>query len=431
MSNRQSPFSDDTIIFSRAAAEQIEVRYEETEIFVKRALRYLFIFDDIDSQDKYFRSLQWRILSGFDESSYRGKWLKEGDGYIKFLENGGARFSSRLPADCEEKDIVEIEAPPEAFSASLLGLVRKAFNKDSSLRSTFPRVSEVIHPQFLKSNNSLPNDFDVLIALDSILHGDDGIANENAFFIDITQKLIDFSREQEYLQFSNNAQTLAGLSAIKKIWIKMVEFLLASRERKVSVTEEMLGPIFVMFIKVIKTSLYKSEVTVTKAAALLMSNMLGVESDKDESRDSKETIGVLRTIATAIIFGAADELLNEAEGKLRAAKSEPDIEHFYDNIYLAYPYFLAARICFFILSESGVQDAKEPSKIKGNVAEEKAARISDSLLNSLFDLHGDMLTRHIEKILIADSEFDRNVQIFEVFDNRLLYPNSYKTMIAK
>jgi len=418
---------------------RIELRDEATEIFAKRALRYLFVFDDIVSQDKEFRYIQWLEESGFDSSEYTGKWFKTpadfGHGYIKLLANEGARFSSRQPADCQENDIVEIESPPETYSGSLLEMLRTVFDRDKPLRTRFPHAHEVIQPHFLVRHHGLPNDYDVLIALDSIFQVDNAIS-DGEFFIGTTEKIIELSREREYLQLSINAQTLAGLISIKKIWMAMVEILAASRQKKISVSEEMLWPIFTMFIKVIKTSLSKPRVTTSKTAALLMMSILmmgrlGVGTDNEVSPQKNQVIGELIAIGSVIIFSAADGILAEAEEKLRAARSEQELEQFYDKLFLTYPYFFAARLCFDSLAEYGDEEAKDVAKVKGNAAEEKAVRISNSLMNSIYDLYGDMLARLKEQILLSDSEFDRNAQIFDVFDNRYLYPDSYKKIITK
>jgi hypothetical protein len=410
----------DAITFCGRNALPITVGSDKTQSFVKRVLRYLFVFDDVISQDQAFRCEQWLLESGLEERSYVGKCLKMpqemGAGYAWFLPDGGARSSSEPPADCAIHDIIEVPSPPASFSGSLIALLKIAFDKDSNLTMLFPEAQKLIASSYLNQRNGLPNDYEVLIMLESVFQANEVTeytdAHAMAYFIDLTERISRLSREREYLQFANNAQTVSGLIILKRIWMMSVELWLASREKKVSVSEEMLGQVFSHFIETVKRSLFEADLTVFRVAAMLMLDILQT------------------TIGAVILFKAAEDILAQADEKLKAAKSQQDIEAFYDELFLAYPYFFAARVCFRFVCDRGPKEARDAAKAKGNAAEEKFVRISDSLLNALYDLYGDRFAQYGHGILLADCEDDRKTEIFDIFDNQLLYPRSYKAKIG-
>lgn len=383
----------DAITFYGRNALPITVGSDKTQLFVKRALRYLFIFDDVISQDQAFRCEQWLLESGFRTRSYVEKCLKMpqgmGAGYMWFLPDGGARSSSEPPADCAVHDIIKIPSPPASFSTSLITLLKIAFDKDSNLTMLFPEAQKLIASPYLNQRNGLPNDYEVLILLESVFQNNEVTqytnANAMTYFIDLTERISKLSREREYLHFANNAQTVAGLIILKRIWMMSVELLLASREKKVSISEEMVVQVFGHFIETVKRSLFEADMTVLGVATMLMLDILQT------------------TMGSVILFKATEDILAQPDEKLKAAKSHQDIEAFYDELFLAYPYFFAAGICFRFVRDGGPIEARDPARAKGNAAEEKFVRISDSLLNALYDLYGDTFAQYRQGILLGRS----------------------------
>jgi hypothetical protein len=151
--------------------------------------------------------------------------------------------------------------------------------------------------------------------------------------------------------------------------------------------------------------------------------LLRLRDDFINSEDS----GVSNTGA-AILYVTGCSLLKQGEDLIRKAKREDTLDRFYDSLFFSAPCLLASFLC--LTEISGI--AKE-APLKARVADEKLVRVENSLMHAIYDVNGEEFQNIAKQLASAfkAAGSEANVLLFDVFHNRLLYPECLKKELLK
>jgi hypothetical protein len=203
--------------------------------FIPRALRYLLHAFDVASQDRWFSYLQWLIISGFDEKDYIKKILRTPlgwGGYIRFSEDGGARYSPMLPPEWDKFEVVDSPVPPGNFRISLIDMLAgllDLFGEHCKLNSS---IQNLLQQYEKRTSEYLPKDDDVIEAITYATEVQDNrgeVPEDNggkavtgrmlARSTPIWQMCYD-SVQSQYREFFISAQSAAGMFIYRRVWFE-------------------------------------------------------------------------------------------------------------------------------------------------------------------------------------------------------------------